>query len=166
MKLALLFTAVLSILAFAANVEFGGHAGILIPTGDVADHYNASPMIGVNILSHMPLFAIEGSISYAFLSDAADLEDFSASMVPILAGARTYSGFVFYGGGLALHIASVSWEFNGEEYDDSDSEFGAYGHVGTILPTGGVDVELSAKYHLVDFDFDAAWFGLSAGVNF
>ena len=168
MKKLMIVLLVVSVSAFAGMVEFGGHAGLFIPVGDNTDGINTSPIFGVNILAHMPTFAIEGSISYAPISteDTGGLIDYSMSMIPILAGIRTYAGPIFYGGGLALHIMSVSFEDEYGEYDDSESEFGAYGNVGMIFPTGGMDVEASLKYHLVDFDFDATWIGLTAAINF
>ena len=160
---------VVSVSAFAGMVEFGGHAGIFIPVADNTDIFKTSPIFGANILVHMPMFAIEGSVSYAPLSteEILGVTDYSTSMIPILAGIRTYAGPIFYGAGLALDIASVSYEYeSGEEYDNTDSEFGAYGNVGMIFLTGSMDVEASLKYHLVDFDFDATWIGLTAGINF
>ena len=168
MKKLMIVLLVLSVSAFAGLVEFGGHAGVFIPVGDDLDGLNTSPIFGANILAHMPMFAIEGSISYSPVSteEITGYLDYSVSMIPILAGIRTYSGPIFYGGGLALHIASVSYESSGVKYDNTDSEFGAYGNVGMIVPTGGMDIEASLKYHLVDFDFDATWLGLTAGINF
>lgn len=151
-----------------SGFEFGAHGGVLLPSGNGGDTFSTSFILGANILAHMPMFAIEGSISYSPLSTDAGSEytDYSASMIPILAGIRTYSGPIFYGGGIALDISSVSYESSGVKYDNTDSEFGAYGNVGVILPTGSMDVEASLKYHFVDFDFDAAWLGLTAGINF
>jgi hypothetical protein len=100
------------------------------------------------------------------LQSKEDLGDFSASIIPILAGIRTYSGPVFYGGGAGMYVASVSYELLGVKYDDSDSEFGAYGNLGMIFPTGSMDIEGSIKYHFVDFDTDKAWFALTVGTYF
>ena len=169
MKKLMIVLLVVSVSAFAGLVEFGGHAGLFIPVGDNTDFFKTSPIFGVDILAHMPMFAIEGSISYTPLATEEVLGrlDYSANMIPILAGIRTYAGPIFYGGGLALHVVSWSYENeSGEKTDESDSEFGAYGNVGMIFPTGGMDVEASLKYHLVDFDFDATWIGLTAGINF
>ncbi|MFO7949559.1 MAG: hypothetical protein R6U36_04230 [Candidatus Fermentibacteraceae bacterium] len=163
MRYALVLMAVLALAAFAST-EFGFHGGLLLPTGDAGDAYNASPMIGANVLIHMPMYAIEGSISYAFLSSEYDYDNFSASMIPVLAGIRTYMGQVFYGGGLAYHHSSVSWDVEGgDDVDESDGEIGAYGNIGTILPMGGNDIELSGKLHWVDFD--DFWLGATAGIN-
>lgn len=166
-KLVIVLLAV-SVSAFAGLVEFGGHAGLFIPTGDMSDVYKTSPVFGVNILAHMPMFAIEGSISYVPISteEVLGVLDYSVNLIPILAGVRTYAGPIFYGGGLSLDIASTSMEILGEKESDTDSRVGAYGNVGMILPVGGTDVEASLKYHLMDFDFDSTWLGLTAGINF
>jgi hypothetical protein len=155
---------VLIALAAFASTEFGIHGGLLVPTGDRADFYNASPMIGGHLLIHMPMYAIEGSVSYAFLSQEGDYDDWSANMVPVLVGIRTYSGTLFYGGGLAYHNVSTSYETEGgEEIDTEDGEVGAYGNIGTIVPMGGNDIELSGKLHWIDFD--DFWLGATAGIN-
>jgi hypothetical protein len=163
MRYALVLAAVLALTAFAST-EFGFHGGLFLPTGDWSDAYSVSPMIGGQFLVHMPMYAIEGSISYVFLSPEEDYDDFSASMIPVLGGIRTYSGTLFYGGGLAYHHVSVEYEVNGIEYDDSDGELGAYGNIGTIVPMGGNDVELSGKLHWIDFDDFCLT--ATAGINF
>ncbi len=73
---------------------------------------------------------------------------------------------IFYGGGITLDISSVSMEREGVKTDETGSELGAYGNLGMIFPTGGTDIEASLKYHLMNFDFDLAWFGLTAGIYF
>jgi len=168
MKKLMIVLLVVSVSAFAGLVEFGGHAGLFIPSGYKLEYYKTSPIFGVNILAHMPMFAIEGSVSYVPISteEMIGVTEHSVSMIPILAGIRNYSGPIFYGGGLALDILSVNMVREGVETDETDSRVGAYGNIGMILPTGGMDVEASLKYHLMDFDFDMAWFSLTAGINF
>ncbi|MBD3277404.1 MAG: hypothetical protein GF388_03805 [Candidatus Aegiribacteria sp.] len=155
----------LLILAFSISaglVEFGAQGGLLMPSGDNSDAFSASPLIGACLLAHFPMYAVEGSISYAFLQPEEDLEDFSASLIPVLAGIRSYTGPVFYGGGAGMYMSSVSQD----TIDASDEEFGAYGNLGMIFPTGAIDIEGSIKYHLVDFDTDKAWFSLTAATYF
>ena len=169
MKLLLIVLLAASVSAFSGLVEFGGHAGVFLPAGDGLDQFKTSPIFGVDVLAHMLMFAIEGSISYAPLSTDGLLgvTDYSASIIPVLAGIRTYSGPIFYGGGLAYHTTSVSYvDVASVKHDNTESKFGGYGNVGMVLPIGGMDIEASLKYHLVDFDFDSAWFGLTAGINF
>ena len=169
MKFLLIVLLVASVSAFSGLVEFGGHAGVFLPAGDDLDLFKTSPIFGVDALVHMPMFAIEGSISYAPLSTDGlpGVTDYSVNIIPVLAGIRTYSGPLFYGGGLAYHISSVSFvDIAGVKHDETESKFGGYANVGTVLPLGGMDIEASLKYHLVDFDFDGAWFGLTAGINF
>ncbi len=169
MKLLLIVLLVAAFSSFSGLVEFGGHAGVFLPAGDDLDQFKTSPIFGVDVLAHMVMFAIEGSISYAPLSTEQLLNgitDYSANIIPVLAGIRTYSGPLFYGGGLAYHITSKSFvNAAGVKQDETESKFGGYANVGTILPIGGMDIEASLKYHLVDFDFDSAWFGLTAGIN-
>lgn len=57
-------------------------------------------------------------------------------------------------------------EKEGVKTDETGSELGAYGNLGMILPAGGIDIEASLKYHLMDFNFDIGWLGLTAGINF
>ena len=138
-------------LAFAGVTEFGAHGGVFVPTGDMSDAYNISLLLGVNVLSHFASFALEGSASYIFLSPEVD--GVSAHMIPLLAGVRSYSGNLFAGGGLALHVASVEVDLpGGGTASDSDSELGAYGNIGTSVPLSSMELELSAKLHWIDFD--------------
>ena len=158
---------VLTVPAFAiGSVEYGFHGGLLLPTGDSGDFYATSYLLGANLLAHMPMFAIEGSIGYGILQTDEDYDDFSASLIPILAGIRTYSGPIFYGGGAGLYMASAEYTAGGTTYESSDEEFGIYGNVGMIFPAGTFDLEGSIKYHLIDFDTDKAWIGLTVGTYF
>jgi len=158
----LILVMALATLSFAGMVEFGAHGGLLLPSGDVGNAYSTSFMLGANLLVHMPIYAIEGSISYGILQPEEDVDDFSGSLIPILAGIRTYSGPIFYGGGAGMYMSSVSVG----SVDTSDEEFGLYGNLGMIFPTGTMDIEGSIKYHLVDFDTDKAWLSITAGAYF
>ncbi len=163
MKITVVALLAVSMAVSAGIVEFGAHAGILLPNSENSDAFNISPIFGVNVLAHMPVYAVEGSISYGILQPKGDISDASFSLIPILAGLRTYSGPVFYGFGAGMYILSMS----SESYDDdSETDFGAYGNLGMILPTGSMDIEGSFKYHLVDFDMDKAWFALTVGTYF
>ncbi len=168
MKKLITLLLIVSLSTFAGLVEFGGHAGVFSPVGSILDFYKTSPIFGVNILAHMPMFAIEGSVSYAPISteEMLGVTDHSVNMIPILAGIRSYSGPIFYGGGLSLDIISINMEREGRITDETSSRVGAYGNMGMIFPTGGMDIEASLKYHLMDFDFDGAWLGLTAGITF
>ena len=157
-----------SVSAFAGLFEFGGHAGLYIPSGESLEYYKTSPLFGVNILSHMPMFAIEGSISYVPINteEQIGVTEHSVSWIPILAGIRTYSGPIFYGGGISLLISSDKMVRATGTTDETSSYMGAYGNLGMILPIGGTDIEASLKYHLTDFSLNLSWFGLTGGINF
>ncbi len=162
MKITLVALLAVSIAVSAGFVEFGAHGGVLLPSGNGGDTFSTSFILGANILAHMPIYAIEGSIGYGFLQAKDDTTDFSASLIPILAGIRTYSGPVFYGGGVGMYLSSVSIG----TVDTSSEDFGAYGNLGMIFPTGSMDIEGSIKYHLVDFDTDKAWIAITVGTYF
>ena len=162
MKKIFALLAILAMPVMAGFTEYGVHAGYMIPSGDETEGYKGSFLIGGQILAHMPMFAIEGSISYVFLGFDNDLGDPSGHMIPILAGVRSYSGPMFFGGGLGLHMTST--EVAG--IDTRTSDIGGYLNAGIILPTSSMDVEISAKYHIIDFSFDKAWFALGAGLYF
>lgn len=162
MKITVVALLTLSMAVSAGIVEFGAHAGILLPNSEINDAFNISPILGINVLAHMPVYAIEGSVSYGILQPKGEVSDATCSLIPILAGLRTYSGPVFYGFGAGMYITS----FSHETVDDSETDFGAYGNCGIILPAGSMDLEGSFKYHLVDFDMDKAWFALTVGTYF
>jgi hypothetical protein len=163
MKTALAIAVILALPLTAGMTQYGLHGGIMMPTGDAGDAYNMSFLLGGQILVHMPMYAVEGSVSYVFLQPEADIEGFSAHMIPINLGVRSYSGPLFYGAGAGLYIAGVSWDVGADStYEDSESDFGAYGTMGTSLPLGGNELELSGKVHWVDFD--DIWIALQAGI--
>jgi hypothetical protein len=149
----------------AAGTQLGLHAGLFLPTGDAGDAFNASPFIGGQVLFHLPLYAVEGSASYVFLSSDADtLDNYSAHMIPLLLGIRSYMTGFFYGGGAELTMSSVSWDVGDTTEESSESDFGAYGVVGTELPLGGNEIELVGRLHWVDFD--DIWLSVQAGIYF
>ncbi len=146
--------------------EFGAHGGIIMPTGDAGDVYGSlSPMFGVNILVHMPTVAVEGSISYAILGSENDEDEWSAHLIPIVGGIRSYTGPLFLGGGGGLYLSSVEFQDStGTEHSASETDFGAYGNAGIIFHAGSTDIEGSIKLHWIDFD--DMWFSLTVGLYF
>ena len=162
MKITLVVLLAVSVIISAGLIEFGAHGGALFPSGNGGDTFSTSLIFGVNVLAHMPIYAVEGSIGYGILQPESDSLDFSASLIPILAGIRTYSGPIFYGGGAGMYISSVSIG----SVDTNNEDFGIYGNLGMIFPTGSMDIEGSIKYHLVDFDTDKAWIAVTVGTYF
>jgi hypothetical protein len=135
----------------------------MVPTGDPADYYITSYLLGGQILVHLPTCAIEGSVSYAFLQDKADQESFSASMIPLLAGVRAYRGPIFGGGGAALYTIGTEYDITDDSSSEqSDSYLGVFGTLGATTPFAGRDVEFSARAHWIDFN--EIWIALQAGI--
>jgi len=164
MKIVYVLIPVICLAAFAGFTEFGAHGGIMLPSGDAGDSYELSPLIGVNLLVHMPNIAVEGSASYVFLGSNLEENDWSAYMVPIIGGVRSYTGNLFLGGGGGLYLTHVEWLADTGTVSSSDTDLGAYGNAGTIIHLGGTDLEASAKLHWVAFD--TIWFSLTAGIYF
>jgi hypothetical protein len=163
----LIFAAV-SIPVMAEGIELGVNAGAMIPVASfMRDTYSTSPTAGANLIIYMQEYTLEGSISFLLLRNHSDLENFSASMIPFLVGLRSKSGSFFFGGGGALHFVTERYDdpVHGE-YDESSSLLGAYFKAGTRIHLMGEDVELSATLHLVDYLWDKAWTGITAGYYF
>ncbi|MCD6589363.1 MAG: hypothetical protein J7K88_12515 [Candidatus Fermentibacteraceae bacterium] len=161
----LIVLAVLATFAFAGATEFGPQLGYWIPTGDAGDVFAGNFYFGGQFLSHMPMFAIEGSIGYTSLK--ADPEDstFSGRIIPITVGLRGYSGILYAAGGIELDMVKTESGVVGAVQENSDSEFGGYIGGGLITPLPNVaDVDVSARVHFVDFD--DMWIGLCVGLNF
>lgn len=154
--------------ARAYSTELGAHAGIYIPAAEyIAETYCSSPAVGVNILIHKPEYSFEGSLTIVFPQHDTEVENFSASMIPLLAGIRYTAGPIFYGAGGALHF--VTEKYNDPvlgEYSKSSGLKGVYCNLGTFVHPGGLDIELSAKYHIIDFVFDKAWVSVTTGIAF
>ncbi len=103
----LLLTAVLATVSLAGIFEYGPQIGYWIPTGDVGDVYEADLYFGGQVLFHLPLFAIEGSVGYVSLRQEAEPKDFTSQFVPIAAGLRSYMGPVYAAGGFELAIMDL-----------------------------------------------------------
>lgn len=157
------------VLALAAvsfgYVSHGPQVGVWIPTGDMADGYGTSFGIGYQLLYHMPVVAIEGSIGYVFLTpEEIEGADVSAHLIPITAGIRSYSGSLYAAGGLEYDNTSVSVEVGGVETSDSDGEIGAYFGAGMVNRMGFGKLDLSARAHWMDFD--EFMISIGGGINF
>ena len=92
--------AALTTIAFAGIVEYGPQVGYWVPTGDVGDVYSGNLYIGGQVLFHLPLMAVEGSVGYVSLKPDVELTDFSGHIIPITAGIRSYMGPLYAAGGL------------------------------------------------------------------
>ena len=161
----LIVLAVLATFAFAGATEFGPQLGYWIPTGDAGDVFAGNFYFGGQFLSHMPMFAIEGSVGYTSLKTDPEIPTYSGHMIPITVGLRGYSGMLYAAGGIELDMVKTEVEVAGVVQEDSDSEFGGYIGGGLITPLPNVaDVDVSARVHFVDFD--DMWIGVTVGLNF
>jgi len=161
----LIVLAVLATFAFAGATEFGPQLGYWIPTGDAGDVFAGNFYFGGQFISHMPMFAIEGSVGYTSLKTDPEIPTYSGHMIPITVGLRGYSGMLYAAGGIELDMVKSEVEVLGVVQENSDSEFGGYIGGGLITPLPNVaDVDVSARVHFVDFD--DMWIGLCVGLNF
>lgn len=87
--------AFLAVCARAYSTELGAHAGYLPAAEYIAEIYCSSPAMGVDILVHRPEFSIGGSLTIVFPQHDTEIEIFSASMIPILAGVRYKADPIF-----------------------------------------------------------------------
>jgi len=146
-------------------VSHGPQVGVWIPTGDMADGYGTSFGIGYQLLYHMPVVAIEGSIGYVFLTpEEVEGADVSAHLIPITAGIRSYSGSLYAAGGLELDNFSSSAEIGEIEVDSTWSDVGAYIGAGMVNRMGFGKLDLSARAHWMDFD--EFMISIGGGINF
>ena len=154
--------------AWSDDTELGAHAGIYVPAADyIAETYLPSPAVGVNILVPREEYSFEGSLTIVFPQHDTEFENFSASMIPILLGVRYTAGPIFYSFGGALHF--VTEKYNDPthgEFSKSSGLKGAYLNLGTFIHPGGYDLEISAKYHFIDFTVDKSWVSVTTGISF
>jgi hypothetical protein len=62
---------------------------------------------------------------------------------------------------------SVSWDTPAGEESESESDFGVYGTLGTVIPMGGKKLELAGKLHWINTDQDDQWWlSAMAGIYF
>jgi hypothetical protein len=161
----LVVMAVLAAAAFGFG-EFGVQLGYWIPTGDAGDAYEGNIYFGAQYLYHMAVVAVEASAGYLPVKFAEELEgyDYSGRIIPLTLGLRSYSSRLYAAGGLELDIANIEVEGPGYEFEDSDSELGAYVGGGMIVPAQMGDIDLSVRLHFMDFD--DMWIGIQGGINF
>ncbi len=158
---ALLIIALVATTAFAGIVEYGPQVGYWAPTGDVGDAYNGNLYLGGQVLVHLPLIAVEGSIGYVSLNPDVEITDFSGHIMPLTAGVRSYMGPLYAVGGLELDMTKVELG----DTEDSQSDFGGYIGAGVVPMIPFVaDIDASARLHFVDFD--DMWIGVTVGLNF
>jgi len=143
-------------------VSHGPQVGVWIPTGEMADGYGTSFGVLYQLLFHMPVVAIEGSVGYVFL--ASELDNIDAHLIPITAGIRSYSGSLYAAGGLELDNFSSSAEIGEIEVDSTWSDVGAYIGAGMVNRMGFGKLDLSARAHWMDFD--DFMISLTGGINF
>jgi hypothetical protein len=161
----LIVLAVVAAFALAGSTEFGPQVGYWIPTGDAGDVYAGNFYFGAQFLSHMPDFAVEGSIGYTSLKDDPEIATFSGRIIPITLGLRGYSGMIYAAGGIELDMIKTEQTIATVVTQNSDSKFGGYIGAGIIAPMQNTaDVDVSARLHLVDFD--DMWISLGVGLNF
>ncbi len=143
-------------------ISHGPQVGIWLPTGDMADAYGTSFGVQYQLLYHMPVIAIEGSVGYVFLS--SDFDNVDAHLIPITAGIRSYSGSLYAAGGLEYDNTSVTVETGGVEVSDSEGKIGAYFGAGMVNRMGFGKLDLSARAHWMDFD--EFMISITGGINF
>ncbi len=116
----LIVMAVLATAAFAGIVEYGPQVGYWVPTGDVGDLYSGNLYIGGQVLFHMPVIAVEGSVGYVSLKQ--DEEDGGASghLIPITAGIRSYMGPLYAAGGIEIDLQKVEFEEVANDIKEND----------------------------------------------
>ncbi len=161
MKMLFLLT-VITAVSFAGIVEYGPQVGYWAPTGEVGDTYSGNLYLGGQILVHLPLIAVEGSIGYVSLKRDVELEGFSGHIIPVTAGIRSYMGPLYAAGGLELDMTKE--DFTTDE-DTDDNEISGYIGAGIVpaIPFMA-DIDASARLHFVDFS--DMWVGVSVGLNF
>ena len=157
---ALIIMAVLAVTSFAGLVEYGPQVGYWAPTGDAGDIYSGNLYLGGQILFHLPMIAVEGSVGYVSLKPDAEVTDFSGHIIPVTAGIRSYMGPLYAAGGLELDMTAS--DFHPEE---NLSDFSGYIGAGIVpaIPFMA-DIDASARLHFVDFS--DMWVGITVGLNF
>ncbi|MCK5036619.1 MAG: hypothetical protein KAS73_12045 [Candidatus Sabulitectum sp.] len=157
---ALMIITVLASVAFAGIVEYGPQVGYWSPTGDVDDVYSGNLYLGGQVLVHLPMLAVEGSVGYVSLKPDADVSDFSGHIIPVTAGLRSYMGPLYAAGGLEIDMTASDFH-----PDENLNDFSGYIGAGVVpaIPFMA-DIDASVRLHFVDFT--DMWVGITVGLNF
>jgi len=166
MKFVLILIVFLSVVS-GSDVEFGVFTGAFIPAASfIRETYATSAVLGVDLLYHMEKTTIEASISTVLLRDHTDVENFSASMLPLRMGIRQYTGPVFMGGGMGMYL--VTERYDDPElgkYDETSDLWSSYFLIGAPLSISGTDAEVCISYHMVDQLLAKSFVSLTAGIK-
>jgi len=148
-------------------LEFGFRGGAWIPTGSwISKSYTTSPALGANLMLHLGGSTIEANLSFVRLREKRDLDYFSGSIVPVSLGFRRYTGGVHFGAGMGMYLVSERYEDpDYGEYDETSDMGGMYYCVGTRLQLWGMNMELEARYHLVDYAYSKSFLAVSTVVR-
>lgn len=156
----LLVMSFLAAVSFAGIVEYGPQVGYWVPTGDVGDIYSGNLYLGGQILVHLPMLAVEGSVGYVSLKPDVEVTDFSGHIIPVTAGIRSYMGPLYAAGGLEIDMTASDFH-----PDEDLNDFSGYIGVGIVPAIPFVaDIDASARLHFVDFS--DMWVGITVGLNF
>ncbi len=149
-------------ISFAGLVEYGPQLGYWAPTGDAADAFSGNLYFGGQVLFHMPMIAVEGSVGYLSLKPDVEIADYSGYIIPVTAGIRSYMGSMYTAGGLELDMQTVDL---GDGEDVTENDFSGYIGAGIVPAIPFVaDIDASVRLHFVDFS--DMWVGLTVGLNF
>lgn len=183
LSIILLILAFVSTVTFAQDKKMGVsvQGALVLPMGDFGDvaemGFGGTGTFLYNLNKNLSITGTVGYISFSGKDDIG-LDDYSFSMIPILAGVRYYftpDKFKPYvSGQLGIYSTSVSYTmpsytiggvtFGGGEVDASDSEFGFAFGGGFLMPLGtSMNLDVNAAYNIVS---DADFLGINVGVNF
>ena len=167
MKLLMILMVLLSVAFGSDDLEFGVFTGAFIPAATyIRDTYSTSVILGVDLLFPISKYTLEASISTVLLRDHTDIENFSASMLPLRMGIRQHIGPIFMGGGMGMYLVTERYDDPKlGEYDETSDLWSSYFLLGAPLSISATDAEICISFHMVDQLLAKSWVGLTAGIK-
>lgn len=154
------------LVAMFMSFDIGPTAGALLPVQDEGGPWRTSFVLGVKARYGMGFGDLETELSFSQLGiDPDSSRGFEYSMVPFTLGISGHVAGMRAGLGAAVYTIEARLEIDdGLAAVWEGSYPGMYAAVGRDFPLISGTADLTARFHIIDFD--ALWIGLTGSILF
>lgn len=156
---------------FASSVlllsfDIGPSMGALLPVQDEDGPWETSFIFGMEMRYGFSALDLEGELLFTELGiDPDSSRGYTYSMVPITIGIGKQLGFLRYAAGPALYPIEAKQDvIEGLQAVWKGTFPGMYVSIGRDIPVGASNIDLKAKFNIIDFD--GLWVGVTASYLF
>jgi len=158
----LVLVLLLSISSFG-QTKFTINAGLQLPTGDMKTGLNSGYGGRLTVDFSLPLLPVSLAFSAGYDRWGIKSTSENAYMIPVMAGARFYTGGIYVGADLGFAYSNSS--FAGSTSSTNFALSPIIGYRLSLTPVGLVALDLNVRYWNVSTPGSSSnWIGLNAGV--